>query len=128
MRDRLLAKHPRTLFLACHLSNQGNNLDELAQVLDRFPNLYLDISARDYELGRQPRHALKFLTRYRDRVMFGTDMGRDKEMYLGWWRLLETADEYLPGRVWWPYYGLALPDDVLRALYRDNALRVLTWR
>lgn len=128
MRDRLLTRHPRTLFIACHLSNQGNDLAALSQVLDRFPNLYLDISARDYEIGRQPRHAAQFLARYRNRVMFGTDMGRDKEMYLGWWRLLETADEYLPGRVWWPYYGLALPEDVLKALYRDNALELLTWR
>ena len=29
-------------------------------------------------------------------------------MYEGWWRLLESADEYMPGRIWWPYYGLAL--------------------
>lgn len=128
MRDRLLARHPRTLFIACHFSNQGNDLAALAKVLDRFPNLYLDISARDYEIGRQPRYAAQFLARYRNRVMFGTDMGRDKEMYLGWWRLLETADEYLPGRVWWPYYGLALAEDVLKPLYRDNALKLLTWR
>ena len=54
-RDRLLERHPNTRFIACHLSNQGNNLAALGQVLDRFPNLYLDIAARDYELGRQPR-------------------------------------------------------------------------
>lgn len=127
-RDRMLAKHPRTKFIACHLSNQGNDLAELSRVLDRFPNLYLDISARDYELGRQPRSARAFLTRYKDRVLFGTDMGRDLTMYRGWWRLLESGDEFMPGRIWWPYYGLELPDDVLQALYRGTALRVLNWQ
>ena len=128
MRDRLIEKHPRTIFIACHLSNQGNDLGALAAALDRFPNLFLDVGARDYELGRQPRNALRFLAGYQDRVMFGTDMGRDKKMYQEWWRLLETADEYLPGRVWWPYYGLDLPDPLLKSLYRDNALRILNWR
>jgi predicted TIM-barrel fold metal-dependent hydrolase len=127
-RNRLLEKHPRTTFIACHLSNQGNNLAELAKALDRYPNLFVDISARDYEIGRQPRTAARFLARYKDRVLFGTDMQRDNSMYRGWWRLLETADEYLPGRIWWRYYGLELPPDVLRALYRDNAQRLLNWQ
>lgn len=126
-RNRLLERHPETLFIACHLSNEGNDLGSLAQVLERYPNLYLDISARDYEVGRQPRTAAAFLTKYKDRVLFGTDMERDPSMYRGWWRLLETADEFLPGRVWWPYYGLQLPEDVLEALYRGNAKRVLNW-
>lgn len=126
-RDRMLAKHPGTTFIACHLSNQGNDTAALAKVLDRYPNLYLDIAARDYELGRQPRTAAAFLARYRGRIMYGTDMGNAKEMYQGWWRLLETADEYMPGRIWWRYYGLDLPDDALRSLYRDTALKVLTW-
>lgn len=126
-RDRLLVRHPKTLFIACHLSNQGNNLASLSKTLDRFPNLYLDISARDYEVGRQPRNAAAFLAKYKDRVLFGTDMERDAEMYRGWWRLLETADEFMPGRIWWPYYGLDLPDTVLEALYRNNAKRLLNW-
>lgn len=106
MRDRLLARHPETRFIFCHLSNQGNDSAALAKALDRFPNLFLDISARDYELGRQPRTARSFLARYRDRILLGTDMGHEQQMYEGWWRLLETADEYIPGRIWWRYYGL----------------------
>lgn len=128
MRDRMLESHPRTTFIACHLSNQGNDLGSLGDALDRYPNLFADVSARDYEIGRQPRNAHRFLARYRDRILFGTDMGRDAEMYRGWWRVLETADEYLPGRVWWPYYGLELPDGVLQFLYRDNARRILNWK
>jgi len=128
IRDRMLARHPKTTFILCHLSNQGNDTASLARVLDRYPNLFLDIAARDYELGREPRTAARFLARYQDRIMFGTDMGRDKAMYQGWWRLLETADEYIPGRIWWRYYALELPDPVLKALYRGTALRVLNWK
>jgi uncharacterized protein len=97
----------------------------LSKVLDKFPNLYLDLSARDYEIGRAPRTSAKFLARYKDRVLFGTDMGRDKEMYQGWWRLLETADEFIPGRIWWRYYGLELPQPVLESIYATNAAKIL---
>jgi hypothetical protein len=85
----------------------------------------VDISARDYEVGRAPRTAARFLVRYRDRVLFGTDMGREKSMYQAWWRLFESADEFMPGRVWWRYYGLELPAPVLESLYRGNARLVL---
>lgn len=127
-RDRMLAKHPKTKFIFCHLSNIGNDTAALAKTLDRYANLYLDIAARDYEIGRQPHTARAFLNRYRDRVMFGTDMGREKSMYEGWWRLLETADEYIPGRIWWPYYGLQLGDETLRSLYRESALKLLNFQ
>jgi hypothetical protein len=66
----------------CHFSNQGNDTAALAKRLDRFSNMYVDISARDYEIGRQPRTMKAFLEKYKGRVMFGTDMGRDKQMYL----------------------------------------------
>jgi len=126
-RDRLVEQHKQNVFIFCHLSNEGNDTASLAKALDRFPNLYVDISARDYEIGREPRTAAKFLARYRDRVLFGTDMGREKHMYQAWWRLLETGDEFLPGRIWWRYYGLELPAPVLKSLYRDNAVRLLNW-
>jgi predicted TIM-barrel fold metal-dependent hydrolase len=126
-RDRMLGANPTTTFILCHLSNQGNDLAAAGALLKRFPNVYLDISARDYEIGRQPRAAARFLAKHRDRILFGTDMGREQHMYEGWWHLLETADEYIPGRIWWPYYGLELPADVLESVYRRNALKTLNW-
>jgi predicted TIM-barrel fold metal-dependent hydrolase len=127
IRNRMLSRHPKTTYIACHLGNQGHDLALLAKELEAHPNLYLDISARDYEVGRTPRPALKFLTKYRSRVLFGTDMGREKSMYQSWWRLFESADEFMPGRVWWRYSGLDLPASSLQSIYRKNALNVLNW-
>lgn len=128
VRDRMLDKHPKTIFIACHLANEGNDLGRLGKLLDMYPNLYLDISARDYEIGRTPRAALKFFTKYTSRVLFGTDMGRKKDMYQAWWRLLESEDEFMIGRIWWRYYGLGLPVPVLENLYSSNAKRILNWK
>ncbi len=127
-RDRLLARHPSTIFIVCHLSNQGNDLASLSQSMDRFPNMYLDLAARNYEIGRQPRAAAKFLEKYKERVLFGTDANPGIKAYRPWWRLLESADEYMPGSNWWPVYGLELPSPVLHAIYRDNAMRILNWK
>jgi predicted TIM-barrel fold metal-dependent hydrolase len=126
-RDRLLARHTDTTFIAVHLSNQGNDLAALSKALDRFPNLYVDISARDYELGRQPRAAARLLEKYKDRVLYGSDSTPATSMYRGWWRLMESPDEYIPGPVWWRLYGLSLQDEVLDAIYRGNARRILNW-
>lgn len=123
-RDKTLEKHPQTLFIACHLGNQGHDLETLSATMDKYPNLFLDTSARDYELGRTPRSSAAFLNKYKDRIVFGTDMGREKSMYQIHWRLLETNDEYIPGRAGWRYYGLALPDVTLQALYSDTAKKV----
>jgi uncharacterized protein len=123
-RNKVLKKHPNTIFIACHMGNQGHDLATLTRAMDKYPNLYLDTSARDYELGRTPRASAKFLNKYKDRIVFGTDMGRKKSMYQIHWRLLETADEYIPGRVGWRYYGLELPDSTLKALYRDTAKKI----
>ena len=69
--------------------------------------------------------------RFPDRILFGTDLLPDETMYRLYFRFLETADEYFEypshasrqGR--WNIYGLRLPDDVLRKVYRENALRLL---
>jgi predicted TIM-barrel fold metal-dependent hydrolase len=123
-----LARHPDTTFILCHLSNQGNDLATLSTALDRFPNLYLDLAARASEIGRQPRNAAEFLKKYKDRVFFGSDATPTGKMYRGWWRLLESRDEYIPVSDWWRLYGLELPEPVLQAVYSGNAARMLNWK
>lgn len=123
-RNVTLEKHPNTIFIACHLGNQGHDLEKLSQTMDKYPNLYLDTSARDYEMGRTPRTSARFLSKYKDRIVFGTDQGREQSMYQIHWRLFETADEYFVGRVSWRYYGLDLPDPVLENIYRRTARNI----
>ncbi len=137
-RDRVIAKHPRTTFIGAHLGDNGEDLAALERRLARYPNFVVDLSAREAELGRQPYTARRFLIRWQDRVLFGTDRypGRtDQPRHRLYYRLLETDDEYFkyydhpfPPTGEWRVYGLHLPDPVLRKIYQANADRVLGWR
>lgn len=130
-RDRVFARHPHTTFVGAHVAERPENLAYVSRLLEAHPNLYVDIGARTAELGRQPYTAREFFIKHADRILFGTDLVPEEEMYRLHFRFLETADEYFDypshasrqGR--WQIYGLRLSDDVLRRVYRDNALRLL---
>jgi predicted TIM-barrel fold metal-dependent hydrolase len=113
------------------MANDGGDLAELAVWLDRHPNLFVGIDARISELGRQPYTARRFLIRYQDRVLFGTDAGADRGAFRTYIRFLETDDEYFPVSPgyerlrFWRIYGVSLPADVLEKVYRRNAERLL---
>jgi predicted TIM-barrel fold metal-dependent hydrolase len=130
-RDRVFQRHPKTTFVAAHVAENGEDLQRVSAMLDANPNVVIDISARASELGRQPYSARKFFLRFADRILFGADLVPDVEMYRLYYRFLETADEYFEypthasGQGRWNIYGLHLPEDVLRKVYRDNALRLL---
>jgi predicted TIM-barrel fold metal-dependent hydrolase len=130
-RDCVFQRHPKTTFVAAHVAENGEDLQRVSAMLDANPNVVVDISARASELGRQPYSARKFFLRFADRILFGTDLVPDVEMYRLYYRFLETADEYFAypthasGQGRWNIYGLDLPEDVLRKVYRDNALRLL---
>jgi predicted TIM-barrel fold metal-dependent hydrolase len=133
-RDRVFARHPQTTFVAAHMAEKPENLGYLDKLLSTHPNVFVDMSARTAELGRQPYTARDFFVKHADRILFGTDLVPSIEMYRLHFRFLETADEYFEypshasrqGR--WNIYGLHLPDDVLRKIYRENALRLLSGR
>ena len=125
----VFTKHPRTNFIAAHLAWLGGDLDRLGQVLDKHPNMFVDIAAVLAELGRQPRFAREWLIRYEDRVLFGKDITEAMTEYHVYFRVLETADEYFDyyrrRHAFWKMYGLALPDEVLKKIYYKNALRII---
>jgi predicted TIM-barrel fold metal-dependent hydrolase len=129
-RNRVFARHPGTAFIALHVANHPEDLDDVESVLDRYPNVVVETGARHAELGRQPRRARAFFLKYPDRVLFGTDAAPDEAMYRNWFRLLETADEAFdywnsPGQGRWTISGLDLPRDVLERVYSKNAERVI---
>ncbi len=129
-RNRVFARHPGTTFIALHVANHPEDLDDASAVLDRYPNVVVETGAREAELGRQPRRAREFFVRYQDRILFGTDAAPDEGMYRNWFRFLETADEHFdywnyPGQGRWRISGLDLPRDVLEKVYTKNAERVL---
>jgi len=132
-RDELLSAHRATTFICAHVANYPEDLSYVDGLLEEHPNVYIDIAARIDELGRQPYSARDFLTKRRDRVLFGTDMPARADIYRTYFRFLETRDEYFAypdyvgvwGHQRWMIYGLGLERDTLRKIYRDNARRII---
>ncbi len=143
-RDRVYARHPKTKFLSLHFGHDAEDLAFVAESLDRFPNMTVELGARIGELGRQPRTTRKFFLKYQDRILFGTDavpppegdkypqQGFGDELYEIYYRFLETEDEYfdyapapVPPQGRWRIYGLGLPNDILKKVYHGNAVRLL---
>lgn len=125
--ENAVQQNPKTTFIACHLANCVYDLGILGAMLDRFPNLYADIAARYEETATIPRYIRAFYEKYQDRLVYGTDMGHEVTMYRETFRILESADEhfYNDYNYHWPLYGLALPADVLKKIYQENALKII---
>jgi len=127
-RNNVFRKHPKTRFIAAHFGWHANDLGRAAKMLDDFPNVTVEAGAILYDLGRQPRAAKAFFTKYQDRIMFGKDSFQPDE-YPYYWRVFETEDEYFDYyrdyHAFWKLYGMGLSDEVLRKLYAGNALRVI---
>ncbi len=130
-RERAVARHPDTTFIGAHCGNNPENLQEVARMLDSYPNFHVDIDARISELGRQPYTARKFFIKYQDRILFGTDTPPRREAFRIYYRFLETDDEYFDCSAshhlqgFWMIYGVFLPREVLEKVYYKNAERLL---
>ena len=152
--ERLVARHKKTTFIGVHFGNDPEDPDNVARMLDKYPNFFIDTAARVPEIGRHPQEKMRrFYAKYQDRVLFGTDTGigaEDADMMYGstgadvptradevrfftsTWRYFETPDRQfesptpIQGR--WKIDGVGLPESVLRKIYFDNAARILRWR
>jgi predicted TIM-barrel fold metal-dependent hydrolase len=148
-RNRVIERHPNTTFIAVHLANSPEDLEAVAALLDRYPNVVVDISARVPEIGRHaPERSRAFFMKYQDRILFGTDLGLGSSgimlgstgadvptmedvgpFYEAHFRFLETHTRDLPHPTPvqgdWSVDGIGLPAAVLQKVYRDNALRIL---
>ncbi|HUI44166.1 MAG TPA: amidohydrolase family protein [Terriglobia bacterium] len=133
-RDHVLEQNPDLRVVGAHLGSMEADFDELSRHLDRYPNFAVDTAARIPYLMLLPRdRAIAFITKYQDRLIYGTDLGFKpggdpaatvkewEETDAHDWRFFATRDtlEYQKKRV----EGLDLPVPVLHKLYHDNAVR-----
>jgi predicted TIM-barrel fold metal-dependent hydrolase len=139
-RERMLAKHPKTIFILAHMAMLYYDPAKVAALLDKYPNAMVDTSATVQDLGRAPRLWRDFIIKYQDRILFGSDGNPRTDPDTFWrphFRFFETYDEYFehpaqirlpggsPGHGRWNISGIALPDPVLRKVYYLNALKYL---
>ncbi len=131
-RNRVIQRHPNTHFIGAHMASSAEDLALVAKWLDAYPNLFVDISSRISELGRQPYTARDFMIKYSDRILFGTDGPWPEERLTYYWRFLETRDENFPysekvppPQGLWAIHGVDLPDEVLRKIYFSNAASLI---
>jgi predicted TIM-barrel fold metal-dependent hydrolase len=126
-RDNLFRRNPKTTFVAAHMGWHANDLARLGRMLTEMPNVYVDVGAVLYDIGRQPRVAHDFFVKFQDRILFGKDAYQPEE-YPYYWRVFETNDDYFDYyrgyHAFWKIYGIDLPDDVLKKVYFRNALTI----
>jgi predicted TIM-barrel fold metal-dependent hydrolase len=126
-RDRMFEANPKTRYIGAHFAYYGNDLKRAGALLDKLPNVVLEVAAVLYDFGRQPRASRDFFIKYQDRVLFGKDTYQPNE-FPYYWRVFETKDEYFDYyrnyHAFWKLYGMDLPDEVLKKLYYKNAQRV----
>lgn len=124
----LIKNHPKTTFIVAHFGWYANDLNQLGNFMDAYPNMNVEFGAVIAELGRQPRRAKQFFEKYQDRILFGKDSWVPSE-YITYFRVLETEDEYFPYHkkyhAYWKMYGMGLSDEILKKIYFKNALRII---
>ncbi|MBN1674296.1 MAG: amidohydrolase [Kiritimatiellae bacterium] len=135
-RDNMLRKHPGTTFVFPHMGHLERQLALLADLLERYPNVYVDSSWALANGARSPNDFAAFLTDYADRVLFGSDGGIGGPKTKDGWTLLfqRDVDTLESDRhdlaIWskrreWRVHGLNLTKGVLEKIYYRNAKRLL---
>lgn len=139
-----LEAHKDHPWVGAHLGGNPENPAYLQTLLDRFPNLYLDLSATRWmirEVSARRDAMREFVIKNADRLLWGSDQvsgdKRDFDFLASrMWahrKLWETGyvgpspilDPDLPADQQPVLRGLALPDDVLQKIYHDNTLKLL---
>ena len=134
--------YPKIKFLATHFACWPENLKELGKILDKHPNLYINTGSTRWmirELGKNNRQTTEFITKYQDKIIFGTDLhvreGPMNPDYLAtrfwshrifWETRIETElpfnDPDAPFGV--RFTGLNLSPKILNKIYSQNFMRL----
>ncbi|MCH2176332.1 MAG: amidohydrolase [Lentisphaeria bacterium] len=139
-RDQVLERNPELVVVGAHWGSLEYDTDEIGKRLDRYPNFYVDSSARLWDIALQETTKVKeFFEEYQDRLLWGTDavaMTPDFNDFSAIAisdidyaaALYQVEFAYYEGDhvdIWGNHYkGLALPQSILNKFYVQNALGV----
>ncbi len=137
-RDNMIAQHADLKFIGAHLGSLEWDTDELAERLDRFPGMAVDMAARISHLQLQAMNdrqkVYDFFVRYQDRLIYGTDRIVDdtkppEEMkafvhraWLDDWKFFCTEDTMRSQAFDGVFKGLKLPKTIVDKMYYTNAV------
>ncbi len=128
------SQHPQTTFIFAHglfMMENDEGLDKLAGILDKYPNIFVDL-AYVHNMRQVARYTVNkardFYIKYRDRLLFGTDVFASDAGAAGFLnerKLLET-NQVTSGLHKGPLLeGFNLPDSVLNHIYYWNSARLI---
>ncbi len=138
-RDNMLAKYPNLRFTGAHLGSLEWDLDELSKRLDRFPNMWVDLSRMNFiqlHTFNDWQKTHDFFIKYQDRFVYATDRAvneasdpaelkeRTHESWLRDW-IFYATDNDISLRGHGELKGLKLPREVIDKIYYKNAQKWL---
>jgi len=142
--DQVYSDFPEVTFIHAHYGNtimKGIHLDVTAELLDKHPNLYIDLSMGGYiatfhdYLKRDLETIGNFVIKYQDRILFGSDVILAIRINDFDWlyervrcdidlcQKAEFTCEF--GRPDEVHEGFDLDEEILRKLYYENPKKVL---
>lgn len=145
--DQIYSDFPEVTFIHAHYGStimKGINLDQIAELLDKHPNLYIDLSMgggikRYQGYFRQDLAKVKdFILTYQDRILYGSDiiLNRSSSKDFDWLYQRMKVDldlhqqpEYTSifGEEDILHQGFNFDKEVLRKLYFENPEKALNF-
>ena len=142
--EQVYRDFPEVTFIHAHYCStimQGIDLDQCAELLDKYPNLYIDLSmgggiARYHRYFEQDiNQVIEFIIRYQDRILFGSDIILNDVKYkdFDWLYNRIRCDIDLHERESYdcdfgdeenPKPGFHLDEEILRKLYYENPQKI----
>ena len=75
---KVLRRHPNLKIIFAHFFFMSKQLDRLSSILDKYPNVYIDLTPgieMYINFSENKEKAIAFFEKYQDRIMYGTDIG-----------------------------------------------------
>jgi hypothetical protein len=139
-RDSMLQKYPRLVFVGAHLGSLEWSVDELAERLDTYPLMSVDMAERicylQYQSIENYEKVRDFIIKYQDRLLYGTDIIIDDtqnqeeeskkahELWMHDWIYFNTDRLMTSPGITAEFKGLHLPKTIVDKIYSKNSRRI----